>query len=141
MLAVLLVGAALRYVVYRSAQKVSAPSRTEVRTWYPEPQVLLDWQGELNLTGRQLRQIEVADRQWQIQKAAYDAQLHSFGSSAAQALGELAAGKERSGRYGQLLHDFDLARDAAWKSATIYLNTDQVLKLDEIRKNPVKRKK
>jgi hypothetical protein len=41
------------------------------------------------LNERQLRQVQVAAREWDVQEAAYDAQFRSYGSSAAQALSEL----------------------------------------------------
>ena len=135
LMAVLMVGAALQYGLNRRRGPVPADP-VVIRSWYPQPEVLLQNRDRLQLTSRQVRQVHVADREWQIQKAAYDAQLRSYGSDAERGLAEIARGTSRSGRYGDLLHDFDAARDAAWKKCTEKLLPEQILQLDSLHKKP-----
>ena len=103
-------------------------------TWHPEPAFLFQHRTELQLDARQLRHIQIVERDWNLKKAAFDIQFKTYDSDSAAALDALSNNKAPSGgEYGKLLNSFEKARQAAWASATGTLHPDQVVELDRVR--------
>jgi len=125
------VGGSIWFVFTRPPK--ARPVTPSIPRWYPEPNFILDHEAELKLSIEQTRLIQVTSRSWELQRAAFDAQLKSFGSDVEQALTELKSQKPLSGDYAKVVADFDKARLKAWNAATHTLRPDQVLRLEKMR--------
>src|SRR5579885_2405023 len=137
--AVAVVGAALYFSVKDHRVAIRATNVGAAKPWYPEPAFLLQHADQLNLTTRERRHVEIASREWDLKKAAFDVRFKTYNKDCDDAISELNSNRMPGGEEGKLLSSFNAAREKAWNEATAPLNSDQVMALDRLRNSADKK--
>lgn len=142
LVAIGLIGTALWFTV-RTPRAAGTAARTKasIGRWHPEPVFLLQHEKEIDLTARQRRRAQTAQREWSLKKAAFDVQLSRYDLNSDKALAMLNKGQMGEGPLAKLMAFFEEERGKAWERATSLLEPDQVIKLDAVKTRILEPKK